>query len=52
MGIFIRTRQGSVIEFVNDNLDIPGAREEILAMLAPFLDSTAGASGKTPVKLG
>lgn len=39
MGIFIRTREGSVIELVNDNLDTPGAREEISNLLAPFLHS-------------
>ena len=50
MGIFIRTREGSVIELVNDNLDIPGARKEISELLAPFLKN--GASDETPAEPG
>ena len=37
IGVFVRTRMGSVIEYVNDNLNTPGAREEIRGMLSPFL---------------
>ena len=38
VGVFVRTEMGSVIEYVNDNLDEPGAREELRNLLAPLLD--------------
>lgn len=41
IGVFVRTRMGSTIEYVNDNLDEPGAREEIRGMLSPFLGDEA-----------
>ena len=37
IGVFVRTEQGSVIEYVNDNLDTPGARNEVLKLLLPIL---------------
>jgi hypothetical protein len=37
IGVFVRTGMGGTIEFVNDNLDTPGAREEIRGILSPFL---------------
>ena len=36
IGIFVRTEEGSVIEYVNDNLDTPGARNELLKLVMPF----------------
>lgn len=38
MGIFVRTRMGGVVEFVNNDLEVPGAREEMRKLLEPFLN--------------
>ena len=48
IGVFVRTRMGSTIEYVNDNLDEPGAREEIRGMLSPFLGDEAWPDANPP----
>jgi len=46
IGFFVRTREGNVIEFVNNNLSTPGACKEVRELLTVFLDDDDGGDAK------